>query len=112
MTGRTDLEVDLSLDDFQPETINPARKLEGSPKAKAQSRPKAKRTSDPARRAEVKRIKAGAFFPSREANDRDQLNIGVPTELKQRFKELSRRSGLRHYALLEQALDAFEEKNG
>ncbi|MGI9487769.1 MAG: hypothetical protein ACR2RF_18195 [Geminicoccaceae bacterium] len=95
MTGRSDLDIDLAdLDDFQPVTPQPAS------------------ASTEARAQEKKLIAKTAYFPSREADDRNQLNIGVSTALKNRFKDLSVSTGLRHYALLEQALDAFERERG
>lgn len=89
MNARSNLEIDLNhLEDFEPAAPKPS-----SPKKRTQ---------------EKKRIAEEAYFPSRESEDREQLNIGVPRALKKRFKELSQRTGLRHYALLQQALDAFE----
>lgn len=53
-------------------------------------------------------------YPSREAKappeteEWKQLNLRVQTSLENRFKQLAKTKGLKHYALLKQALDAFE----
>ena len=105
MTGRSELKVDLDdLGDFEPATV----KVEPEPEPATKP---AKRKKTDERAKEKRRIAAKAYYPSREPDDRTQLNIGVPRALKQRFKELSTSTGLRHYALLEQALDAFEAQD-
>lgn len=56
-------------------------------------------------------------YPSREAKKHvketaeewRQLNLRVQASLEQRFKRMAKTKGLKHYALLEQALDAFEK---
>jgi len=56
-------------------------------------------------------------YPSREAKEPvleteewRQLNLRVQASLEQRFKSIAKTRGLKHYALLEQALNAFENQ--
>ena len=87
-----DIVDDASLDDFQPKT---------------------KKTKAPKPANDRKSV---GTYPSREARASveteswSQLNLRVQTALEQRFKRLAKARGLKHYALLQQALDAFEEQ--
>lgn len=98
MTGteRTPLDFDDVVDDHPLDEFKP--------------KPKAPRPT--------KERQALGNYPSREVKETakietaewKQLNLRVQASLEQRFKTIAKAKGLKHYALLQQALDAFEKQ--